>query len=46
MLKLSGQAADTEAAIPLIRERRPQIVLGDGWRASLAQVDAAGGEPA
>lgn len=45
-LKLSGQAADTEAAIRLIREQRPQVVLDDGWRASLAQVDAAGGEPA
>ena len=45
-LQLSGLAADTEEAIRLIRERRPQVVLDDGWRASLAQVDVAGGEPA
>ena len=40
-LLTSGRAADVDAAIALIRQRRPAIVLGPGHRAALATLAQA-----
>jgi protein-tyrosine phosphatase len=37
-LLLSGRAESVDAAIALLRRRRPQIALGPAWRSVLAEV--------